>query len=212
MFKTSVKTWQATDDKKARMRSACRMPKSRNTHSEYEIFFTFPLSHDYTNVLQCWNVIYVRVHCLSYYGCIEGFRHFIILGYIASLDLHDVSWFQTFAVFWMLYVFFWIIPRRLNFTCQRFGTLCLFLLCRRVGTYPPTKKEDSVPKRWHVKFRRRGITQNKSHNLHYVLQQVLAYTMFMSTGCSGGNVPDFEIMFLKLKYTDTTQNTYYIRS
>ena len=28
----------------------------------------------------------------------------------------------------MLYVFFWIIPRRLNFICRRFGTLCLFHL------------------------------------------------------------------------------------
>jgi hypothetical protein len=24
----------------------------------------------------------------------------------------------------MLYAFFWVIPRRLNFICQRFGTLC----------------------------------------------------------------------------------------
>jgi len=27
-----------------------------------------------------------------------------------------------------LYVFFWVIPRRLNFICRRFGTLCLFHL------------------------------------------------------------------------------------
>ena len=33
------------------------------------------------------------------------------------------SWFQTFAVFWMLYVFFWAVPRPLNFICRRFGTL-----------------------------------------------------------------------------------------
>jgi hypothetical protein len=33
------------------------------------------------------------------------------------------SWFQTFAVFWMLYSFFWVIPRLLNFMCQRFRTL-----------------------------------------------------------------------------------------
>ena len=32
------------------------------------------------------------------------------------------SWFQTFAVFWMLYSFFWVIPRRLNFIFRRFGT------------------------------------------------------------------------------------------
>jgi hypothetical protein len=29
----------------------------------------------------------------------------------------------------MLYAFFWVIPRRLNFTCRRFGTLCsLFIV------------------------------------------------------------------------------------
>jgi predicted metal-binding protein len=28
------------------------------------------------------------------------------------------------------------------------------------------------------------------------------------TGCPGRNVPDFGKMFLKLKYTDITQNTY----
>jgi len=43
------------------------------------------------------------------------------------------SWFQTFTVFCMLYVFFWVIPRRLNFICRRFGTLCLFHLHRQVG-------------------------------------------------------------------------------
>ena len=38
--------------------------------------------------------------------------------------------FQTFAV---LYAFFWVIPRLLNFICRHFGTLCLFHLRRRVG-------------------------------------------------------------------------------
>jgi hypothetical protein len=33
----------------------------------------------------------------------------------------------------MLYVFFWVIPRRLNFICRRFGTLCLFHLHRQVS-------------------------------------------------------------------------------
>ena len=68
----------------------------------------------------------------------------------------DQSWFQTFAVFCMLYVFFCVIPRRLNFICRRFGTLCLFHL-------------QSVPKRRHIKFRRRRITQKKTYNKgHYV--------------------------------------------
>ena len=33
----------------------------------------------------------------------------------------------------MLYAFFWVISWRLNFICQRFGTLCLFYLHRQVG-------------------------------------------------------------------------------
>ena len=33
----------------------------------------------------------------------------------------------------MLFAFFWVIPRRLNFICRRFGTLFLFHLQRQVG-------------------------------------------------------------------------------
>jgi len=46
----------------------------------------------------------------------------------------------------------------------------LFHLHRQVGmnyydhTYLPKKMEQSVPKRRHIKFRRRGITQKKAHN------------------------------------------------
>jgi hypothetical protein len=46
---------------------------------------------------------------------------------------YKYSWFQTFAVFWFLYVFFCVIPRRLNFICRRFGTFRLFHLHRQVG-------------------------------------------------------------------------------
>jgi hypothetical protein len=34
---------------------------------------------------------------------------------------------------YMLYVFFWVILRRLNFICRNFGTLCLSHLHRRIG-------------------------------------------------------------------------------
>ena len=40
--------------------------------------------------------------------------------------------FQTFAVFWMLYAFFWLFPRCLNFICRCFRTLYLFHLHRQV--------------------------------------------------------------------------------
>ena len=34
-----------------------------------------------------------------------------------------------------------------------------------IHTYPPMKMEQSVPKRRHIKFRRRRITQNKTYNI-----------------------------------------------
>jgi hypothetical protein len=110
----------------------------------------------------------------------------------------------------MLYVFFWVIPRRLNFIRRHFQTLCLFQLHRQVGVewliwellgYPYGRRfgskiawansqtfshmdtptilkfshstptclwrwnRQSVLKRWHIKFRRRGITQKKTYNI-----------------------------------------------
>ena len=47
----------------------------------------------------------------------------------------------------LLYVFFWVILRRLNFICRRFGTLCLFHLHRKVDkslfTYLPMKMKQT---------------------------------------------------------------------
>ena len=65
----------------------------------------------------------------------------------------------------VLYAFFWVIPRRLNFIFRRFGTLCLFHLHRH--RHLPAYKDgtDSFPKRRHIKFRRRGITQKKAYNI-----------------------------------------------
>ena len=36
-------------------------------------------------------------------------------------------------------------------------------------TYPPMKTEQSVPKRRHIKFRRRGITQKKAYKSCFVI-------------------------------------------
>jgi hypothetical protein len=54
----------------------------------------------------------------------------------------------------------YVIPRRLNYIHQHFGTLCLFHL----HTYPPMKIEQSDPKHLNIKFKSRGITQKKSYN------------------------------------------------
>ena len=48
----------------------------------------------------------------------------------------------------MLYSFFWVIPRRLNFLCRRFGTLCSIFIGR-------WWRWNRVPKRRQGKFRRR---------------------------------------------------------
>jgi len=46
----------------------------------------------------------------------------------------------------------------------------------------------------------------------YVSKHVVVLTIFLLlfiyTGCSRRNVPDFGRVFLMLKYTDITQNTY----
>jgi hypothetical protein len=47
----------------------------------------------------------------------------------------------------LLYVFFLVIPRSLNFICRRFGTICLFHLYRQIGVefyiYLPMKMEQT---------------------------------------------------------------------
>jgi len=37
-------------------------------------------------------------------------------------------------------------------------------------TYPPMEMEKSVPKRRHIKFRSRGITQKKEYNIQYTVE------------------------------------------
>ena len=93
------------------------------------------------------------------------------------------SWFQTLAVFWILCAFFWVIPRRLNFICRRFGTLCLFHLHRQVGT---------CLWRWNRVFRNVGIENSDGGELprrkHTILSRHLIHikhiTMLaLMTGC-----------------------------
>ena len=59
----------------------------------------------------------------------------------------------------MLYSFFWVILRRLNCICRRFGTLCLFHLHRR-SNHPmaPLPHSDTTPFLPH-------ITNTDLHNL-----------------------------------------------
>jgi hypothetical protein len=54
----------------------------------------------------------------------------------------------------------------------------LFHLHRQVrvkNTYPPMKMEQSVPKRRHINFRRRGITQKKAYNEGEIVGECSTY-------------------------------------
>jgi len=57
------------------------------------------------------------------------------------LIIHLFWWFQIFALFWMLYSFFWVIYRLLKYMRHRFGTFCLFHLhgCCKQGEPIQTK-------------------------------------------------------------------------
>ena len=69
---------------------------------------------------------------------------------------------------------FGVIPRRMNFTCRRFGTLCSIFIgrvnkkIRHVHTAYEDGTDRMFPKRRHVKFRRRGITQNIGYNIFVI--------------------------------------------
>ena len=63
----------------------------------------------------------------------EGGKHHQVYQCGATSLKFLISNIFFFAVFWMLYAFFWVIPWRLNFICRRFGTFCLFHLHKRIG-------------------------------------------------------------------------------
>jgi hypothetical protein len=67
--------------------------------------------------------------CLIYRPSSYGTGNTLCFGY---KNKSVNSWFQAFAAFYMLYAFFWVIIRRLEFKCRRFETLCLLHLHRQV--------------------------------------------------------------------------------
>jgi hypothetical protein len=55
------------------------------------------------------------------------------LSSLAEVSLY--SWFQTFVLYWMLYSFFWMNPRRLNFMFGLFRTLSFCFLPKEVNYF-----------------------------------------------------------------------------
>jgi len=88
--------------------------KQQNAHFEINIliFYILMSATCFESVVSSWGR---RLYLQLRYGA------FYIHQYISISSLV------------MLYVFFWVTPRRPNFICRRFGTLCLFHLHRQVG-------------------------------------------------------------------------------
>ena len=84
--------------------------------------------------------------------CVSYSVYFKDRNFISEREIF-CSWFQTFTVFWMLYAFFWVIPPASEFYMPTF-----------LNSVPSLWVEHCVPKRRHIKFIRRGITQKKAYN------------------------------------------------
>jgi len=65
----------------------------------------------------------------------------------------------------LLYAFFWVIPRRLNFICRRFGTLCLFHLHRRISMKMEEKECSETPA-YKIQTPRNCPEENIQHSEH----------------------------------------------
>jgi hypothetical protein len=82
--------------------------------------------------LQHKNIHFI-FQCIFVYMCN---RMILQIYYKYTTNILTHSWFQTFAMFWMLYAFFRVVPQRLNFICRRFGT-------ESFHTYQPMKMEQT---------------------------------------------------------------------
>jgi len=58
------------------------------------------------------------------------------------------------------------------------------------------------------KNEQRGVQRDRGFMNEYYDNKLYAYIASIYTGCPRRNVPDFGRVFLMLKYTDITQNTY----
>jgi len=101
------------------------------------------------------------------------------LGFITREERAICSWFQTAAMLWMLYSFFWVIPRRLKFMGQRFATLCLFHHHR---AWRPMTMEHGVPKRRHLKCRRWGIAPQKRIQIELICNRFCDQLTLLCSG------------------------------
>jgi len=77
-----------------------------------------------------------------------------------------------------LYVFFWVIPRRLNFICRRFGTLCLFRLHGQVATQKKTYNIQNTAKVWNQEYSKKLPPINSGFKYFFINRMYLGVTPY----------------------------------
>jgi len=68
--------------------------------------------------------MYICVSLYEVYSCRNIYLEILWIMFNIMFNISRYSWFQTFAVIWVLYVFFWVFPRRKIVVGRRFGALC----------------------------------------------------------------------------------------
>jgi len=127
----------------------------------------YSLQNVFEAALRIVNTVFEFLCCICGMNSVSSwlFLWFLICDWF-RFYFWPLQWIFNFLIaIFLLYAFLWVIPWHLNFILQRLGTLCLFHLHRRVGTYLPMKMEQCVPKRCNIKFRCRGITHRKAYNI-----------------------------------------------
>jgi hypothetical protein len=100
----------------------------------------------------------------------------VMCGLIAHVCLLGNSWFQTFAVLWIFFIlgdspgdWIWCADVSVGGADKKTR---------------PVKVEQSVPKRQHIKFRRRGITQKKKMQYLVLVLIISVQYLCLVSNCS----------------------------
>ena len=79
-----------------------------------------------------YKILICYIHVISQCGFIWNDMIYLLTAIGLSPGGSSTVQIYTQTIHRKLYAFFWVITRRLDFICRRFGTLCLFHLHRQV--------------------------------------------------------------------------------
>jgi hypothetical protein len=100
-----------------------------------------------------WTILHAKCILTSKFHAVE------------ATTIYYYSWFQSFAVLWILCIFFWAFPRHQIKFCRRFGTLCQVHLQRHHTSSLWRWTWQRFSKRRQNLIWCRGKTQEKIHKI-----------------------------------------------